>query len=236
MAQHISDSDGRHPFQWCFYTFPKSRNVSKEDVVKLMTFQPFDFYCVAAETHEDGSPHIHALIHYEKPITKSKIKKHVIKQYPDDWKRQQFGRIRKNSSAWHAHQYILKEDPLPITYGPSPQRSNAQRDRVHNYVARLGYDSIDRFDRALSERRASYAEIDSQILQCIRNIEEYNAYYPLELPLFARDIIRLFVEPSDFNLDLSFTLFNSGLSLNDETSMYNVQKFISLFFYPTFIL
>lgn len=235
--EYISESQDRNPFKWLFYTFPKCGEVTRQDIVDVLASQyQTDFYCVSAETHKDGTPHLHALINYRKPISKAKILKILKNKYPNDWKRQQFGRIRKNSTPWHAHQYILKEDPDPITYGSSPQRPKCVGTNTDRLANGLGFDSIEALQRHVDRRRSRYREIDTKIIQCIRNIEEYSLLYDIELPMYARNIIDLFTANPEYNLDFSFSLFNSGINLDDEADAYNVQKFIKNYYYPSFIL
>lgn len=225
MASYISESVNRNPLQWCFFTFPQCGTVTKSDFRNsLDPLGPYDFECYVQETHEDGNFHLHALVKFTTKITKSKILAHMKKTYPDDYKRHDFGRIKKNSSPWHAYQYLLKEDPSPLHYGTAPERNDPNRTRFAKLARDLGFESIEALSQHVEERRRRINEIDGKLLQCLANIEAYRCHYPLSLTWQHSEILRKFSK--------NFTLEFSGIDPNDENDKLHITSFIKSYFYP----
>lgn len=229
MASYISKSVNRNPLQWCFLTFPQCGTVTKSDFRNIMDpLGPYDFECYAQETHEDGNFHLHALVKFTNKITKSKILNHIKKTYPDDYKRIDVGRIVKNSSPWHAHQYILKEDPSPLHYGTAPERNDPNRTRFAKLARDLGFESIEALSQHVEERRRRISDLDGKILQCIANIEAYRCDYQLDITWQHAELIRKFSR--------NYTIEFSGIDPDDENDKLQITSFIKSYFEPKYNL
>lgn len=220
MSDYISTSVNRNPLQWCFLTFPQSGSVTKQDFCDRMDpLGPYEFHCYVQETHQDGQPHLHALVKFRKKITKSKILAHLKKTFPNDYKRIDAGRIKRASSPWHAHQYLLKEDPDPITYGNCPEPNNPNRTRVAKLARDLGFESIEALSQHVRTRNQRIDELDSQISQCIYNLEthDYKSVYDWK----DAELVRRFSK--------MHTIRFSGIDEDDDDTL---QNFISKFLHP----
>lgn len=225
MASYISKSVNRNPLQWCFLTFPQCGDVTKVDFRDRMDpLGPYEFECYVQETHEDGNFHLHALVKFTNKITKSKILNHIKKTYPNDYKRIDVGRIIRGSTPWNAHQYLLKEDPDPLTYGTAPERNDANRARFTKLARDLGFESVEALSEHVRQRRTTINEIDGKILQCIANIEAYKCHYPLELTWQHKDLLKKFSR--------NHTIEFSGIDLDDENDKLQVTSLINNYFEP----
>ena len=97
----------RNPIKQVFITYPQSLGVSKHDFRdKLLRFEP-DFYHIVQETHEDGNPHLHAVLRFKNKYSKPFILKYFKEQYPESYKRIDVQTVR---SIKHALTYLSKED------------------------------------------------------------------------------------------------------------------------------
>lgn len=215
MSSYISTSANRNPMNWCFLTFPQSQQVSKEMFLESMTpLGPFTFTCVARETHEDGSPHLHALVRFVNALSKSKVIKFFKETYPDDYKRIDVGRIKRQSSPYHAYVYLTKEDPEPLICGDPPVHNDPFRARLDRFARDLGHSNLEALQLYVDRRRERINKLDRDILQCIANIEAVNLQLdvPLELTWQEENIIHLFSK--------NFTVEFSGILQNEN---HNVQ-------------
>lgn len=78
----------RHPIKNFFITFPKSGEVSKQDFYEFLAKQRIiDGILIAQEEHEDGTPHLHAVVKYSQGITKTALLLRCKQQYPNEYKR-----------------------------------------------------------------------------------------------------------------------------------------------------
>ena len=226
MSSYISTSSNRNPMNWCFLTFPQSQQVTKDDFHEsIMPLGPFDFCCIARETHEDGSPHLHALVRFSVAKTKSKVLKYFKERYPDDYKRIDVGRIRRGSTPHHAYTYIIKEDPEPITIGKPPEHNDPQRARLNRFARDLGFVDLEALSLHVNRRRERINKLDSQLLQCIYNLEDYamRAPEPLELTWQEQDIVDQFSR--------NYTVEFSGI-LENENRNVQCTKFIKKYLDP----
>lgn len=209
MSDYISTSANRNPMNWCFLTFPQSQQVSKEAFLESMTpLGPFTFSCVARETHEDGSPHLHALVRFVNALSKSKVLKYFKETYPDDYKRIDVGRIKRQSTPYHAYVYLTKEDPEPLISGDPPVHSDPFRARLNRIARDLGHSDLEALQLYVEQRRERINKLDRDLLQCIANIEEHSL-----CPTWQEEnIINLFSK--------NFTVEFSGILQNEN---HNVQ-------------
>lgn len=188
----------------------------------MSSLGPFTFTCVARETHEDGSPHLHALVRFVNALSKSKVLKFFKQTYPDDYKRIDVGRIRRGSTPYNAYVYLTKEDAEPLISGEPPTNSDPFRARLDRIARDLGYSNLEALSLHVARRRERINKLDRELLQCIANIEEYNSRIVdaplLELTWQEEEIVNLFSR--------NFTVEFSGILQNEKR---NVQctKFIN---------
>lgn len=223
MADYISTSINRNPLTWAFFTFPHSGVVTREGFLECIESKfPLCFYLVARESHKDGSPHLHALVKFITPVSKAKILSRLKDYYPLDNKRIDVGRIKKKSSPYSAHQYLLKEDTCPITYGPVPVRNDPCRTRFAKLARDRGFNSIEEWTESYETERKRTDVFDTEILQCIFNIEQYSSFYNIEIPWHDRELIR------KFKLNWT-TKYYTGLTIDakDRNDKLHVQHFIN---------
>lgn len=115
----------RNPTQCFFITFPKSGTVTKQDFRDALRPLYIKYIAVAKESHEDGTPHLHAHVVFGKQhlartpgISWDKLMKHLTMQYPADYKRiniQTTRNVKPDS-------YIFKEDIDPLIEGEIPKK------------------------------------------------------------------------------------------------------------------
>lgn len=214
MSDYISTSANRNPMNWCFLTFPQSQQVTKDMFLESMSpLGPFTFTCVARETHEDGSPHLHALVRFVDAKSKSKVLRFFRQRYPDDYQRIDVGRIKRQSSPYHAYVYLTKEDPEPLICGEPPVNSDPFRARLNRIARDLGYSDLEALQLSVEQRRERINKLDRQLLQCIANIENLNCQLdePLELTWKEQEIIDLFSK--------NFTVEFSGILQNENRNV-----------------
>lgn len=103
-------SKNRNPVSQWFITFPQSGAVSKQEF-KI----PDNLWsAVAQETHEDGQPHLHALVCLSNKMTQAEMKRYYDTVYPDDCKRIDYKPVRNLGAS---ATYIVKEDKEPYLTG-----------------------------------------------------------------------------------------------------------------------
>jgi len=226
MTSYISTATNRNPLTWAFMTFPQSDLVTKDDLLATMQpLGPYVFYCFVIETHKDGQPHLHALVKFETPVSKSKILKHLKVAYPTKYKRIQVGRIVKNSSPYCAYQYLLKEDGNPLLYGPPPKKKSPFTGMINKFALDQGFPSVEAMLVHHTSYRKSIDSINTQLLLCIHNIDSYSSLYPFTLPYPECDIYSQFV---NFDYDISRTKF--------DIRQTTLQKFINKYSSSQFTL
>ena len=103
-------TSNRNPISKYFITFPKS-NVSRECFLKFLQERPLRYHLVAEEKHADGTPHLHAVVWLDKPISKAKFLKIFKVGFPEDYHRIQLQAVRSMN---HAVDYCKKEDLNPL--------------------------------------------------------------------------------------------------------------------------
>lgn len=133
-------TSNRNPIRQMFITFPKS-NISKHEFRdKLLRFEP-EYYKVCEELHQDGTPHLHALIKFKNKYSKAKVLSYFKEIYPDDYKRIDVEPVR---SITKALLYLSKEDKTPLESGAYIESRNPQHNWLDKFARELGYS--DRFD------------------------------------------------------------------------------------------
>lgn len=97
-------------------TYSRTGELTREEV--LFTLQerfPVDEFCVASELHEDGGYHIHALIKFKGKLDRRgadlfDINDGTTVHHPN------ISPVKRGMANWQrAHDYVLKEDPCPLT-------------------------------------------------------------------------------------------------------------------------
>lgn len=106
-------SQNRHPIQKFFITFPKSGELSKHEFYKHCEELNLAYYLIAKESHEDGTPHLHALLWFKSKKTKARLLKFFKDKFPNDNKRIHVQSVR-NLEATIA--YLRKEDATPLEH------------------------------------------------------------------------------------------------------------------------
>lgn len=131
-------SKNRNPVKQLFITFPKS-TVSKTSFRdKLLRFDPH-YYKIVEEKHQDGTPHLHAIIKFKNKYSISYILKYFKEQYPNDYKRIDVEPIRSISNAVT---YLSKEDPSPLEHGEAKTTRSKYKEWHHNFARELGYNDV----------------------------------------------------------------------------------------------
>lgn len=102
----------RNAVQRFFITIPKSEERPRDFI--LNNSPPLTYYLCALEQHEDGSPHLHALIILKNKLTKAKLLKYLQTRMPECSKRLD---VQVCVSAKHVIDYIKKEDASPEEVG-----------------------------------------------------------------------------------------------------------------------
>lgn len=154
--------------QW-FMTYPQSTGVTKSDFLDCCkTFVDIKYYKVVQETHEDGSPHLHALYILNVPVTKSNLLRFIREKFPSSYMRIDVKPVR---SLRASHAYLDKEDSSPLeTPGGLPRRqpliSRTEIDKFFtDYGGLDGYERekeiIQQFERELLGR---YIEVCNYII------------------------------------------------------------------------
>lgn len=127
----------RNPVKQLFITFPKS-NIDKHsfrDV--LLRFEP-DYYMIVQETHEDGSPHLHAIVRFKNKFSKPFVVKYFKDTFPNDYKRIDVKPVR---SIKQSIKYLSKEDKDPLVSGEFISNRDPQSNWLDKFARELGYNS-----------------------------------------------------------------------------------------------
>lgn len=165
--------------QW-FFTFPKWISQDKHTVRDiLIANMDIDYYKVAKESHEDGTPHFHAVIRLRKPLSKAQLLKKFKEIYPNDNKRIHVKPVR---SIKHSLQYLSKEDTTPLeSDGGFKSNRNPKSAILTSFVRQLGYTSIDDFEeRYIKCEKPLLDELESQMLECNYQFQMAKALDKLE--------------------------------------------------------
>lgn len=84
-AQNINHRNG---LSKVFITFPKSgdrdKRIFTEDIINTFSVKSF---LTVQEVHEDGEPHFHSYLEFNKKVSKSNLLKYFKLKFPDDFKR-----------------------------------------------------------------------------------------------------------------------------------------------------
>lgn len=139
----------RNPLKQLFITFPKSTVDKSIFRDSLLVFDP-DYYKIVEEKHQDGSPHLHAVLRLKKKLTKSKVLKKLKESYPEDYKRIDVQSVR---SIKHALAYLSKEDPNPLTTGEFKSNRDPQGNMYLKFIRELGYDTLEELIAGTSYRQ-----------------------------------------------------------------------------------
>lgn len=129
----------RNPVKQVFITFPKS-NIDKHTLRDfLLQFNP-EYYKVVQETHEDGSPHLHAVVKFKNKYSSKHIINKFKDDYPDDYKRFD---VKPTRSIKNAIAYLSKEDPNPLTTGEYKDGRDPHANWRNKFARDLGYSSVE---------------------------------------------------------------------------------------------
>lgn len=103
-------TSNRNPISQWFITFPQCGTVTKQD----LALPEYVWAAVAQESHEDGQPHLHALVSLSTKMTLSEMKRFYDDHYPNDCKRIHYKPTRNLGAS---ATYICKEDKEPLLMG-----------------------------------------------------------------------------------------------------------------------
>lgn len=149
-------SNNRNPVKQLFITFPKS-NVDKHQFRDdLLRFEP-DYYKICEEKHEDGTPHLHAVIRFKNKFSKAFVLKYFKEKYPDDYKRIHVKPVR---SIKQSIKYLSKEDPNPLESDQSfVENRNPKRSLMFSVARTLGFPSPEALIAHVDEQEQKYNSI-----------------------------------------------------------------------------
>lgn len=186
----------RNPVKQWFFTFPHSSTddlkVSKHQFRDfLIQFKP-NFYHIVRETHEDGSPHLHACVRFTGGYSFANIMKKLKLQYPNSYKRIDIKPVR---SMKHAIGYLSKEDKNPLTTGTFESKRNpakAVRANLYRRLALITNLSWDTYEEFLhNQQLVEKARADN-----LPKIIEHIANYPMDLNREQSKLLEKFLEPN----------------------------------------
>lgn len=108
----------RNPIKAFFITFPQW-NEDIETVKEFPSTLPVDvdYLMIARESHQDGGIHFHMAIKLSNGISKARLLKFLIANYPDDYKRID---VQPLKSWKDTFMYLTKEDECPYEFGERP--------------------------------------------------------------------------------------------------------------------
>lgn len=167
-------ANNRNPIRNYFITFPKC-NGSKEDFVhKVFPKENVNRCSVFEEKHEDGSPHYHLIIQLNKGIPWKKVVDLYVEHYPNDYKRIQIQKMRKEYDTASLYLTDPKKvkyiDPSPYVYGLAPVgRSELRKRRIMKIEGLTSDEEYDKwlqdmidFDRDTMERENRREQVEMQ--------------------------------------------------------------------------
>lgn len=174
----------RNPVKQVFITFPKSKIDKIQFRDDILGLSP-QYYKVAEEKHQDGTPHLHAVVKLQKPYSVSYILKYFKEKYPDDYKRIDIDPVR---SITNSIAYISKEDQNPLESGEFKESRNPQLNCYRKFARECGYDNIADLQCAIKLEEETYQKQESQLLQVLYdyeslgyNVAEAEAQMPYEI-------------------------------------------------------
>jgi len=96
----LYDSVNRSAKLGWFLTFPRSGDVMKEDLLRVIKkLFTIECSCVVTEPHKDGEPHLHAQFRLKTPLTKIVVLRALQKAFPDASSRIHLKPVPKNKWA-----------------------------------------------------------------------------------------------------------------------------------------
>lgn len=114
-----------------FLTYPRSGNLTREDVLRhLQTIGTVDAAFIALETHEDGSPHIHAVVQYTTKINSRNPRLFDVRNHHPNIS-------PTGVKSWkESVDYLEKDDQQPLRHGRVDELvgAGAEKKRKRNDV------------------------------------------------------------------------------------------------------
>lgn len=198
----------RNPVRQLFITFPHSSCDKNTFRDFLIQFSP-DYYKVAEETHQDGTPHLHAVVKFKNKFSCAHVIKKFKDIYPDDYKRLDVKPVR---SIKNSIKYLSKEDPSPLESGAYTEARNPEQNWQRKFIKQLGYDSL---ADLVADTKASEDERLSAVAYC----EAMSSRYPGQLEEFLKK--------SDYSIFKLFQKFlNPEIPLSKD-DMTKIKEFIN---------
>lgn len=151
-------SNNRNPVSQWFITFPQSGSVGKRD----FKIPDFLWAAIAQETHEDGQPHLHALVSLSTKMTHTEMKRFYDDVYPDACKRLDYKPVRNLGAS---ATYIIKEDKEPLLLGSQVPNNVSRILKVAPEVPTKWYNRFDEMRSGIYARTKAILEGRSGSLQ-----------------------------------------------------------------------
>lgn len=199
--------------QW-FITFPRS-NVDKVEFRDSLLSLDLGFYKVVQESHEDGSPHLHAVIKLKVPQSKSTLLKRFKDIYPNDNKRIDVQSVR---SIKHALGYLSKEDKNPLESGEFTDTRNPQQAFLKSFARQLGYSDISTLVQSHREQQEELSIIKQKVHDAYAWYSNYSDFsFPYEIKIIFENLFSDFpILKDDMTLLLNHLNIKHNLSTTGE--------------------
>lgn len=147
----------RNPVKQLFITFPKSNIDKSEFRDLLLRFEP-DYYKICEEKHQDGTPHLHAVIRFKNKYSKAIVLKYFENKLPLDYRRIDIQPVR---SIKKALLYLSKEDSEPLESGEFIENRNPQLNLMKHHMDLLAQ-SAGYADHAQAQIQQEQDEVRNQ--------------------------------------------------------------------------
>lgn len=127
----------RNPVKRIFITWPQTSHTKQELLEFLTQSLNVSYLLISQETHEDGGLHLHACVLTNDEYSAGHYVKLFKNKYPSEYKRIH---VKPCRSFPHSHEYLLKEDTDPLTYGKLPKDQDPVEKRLRRTLRGLGTD------------------------------------------------------------------------------------------------
>lgn len=177
----------RNPCRQFLVTFPKS-TLTRLEFAAVLCKLGILYYKVVQESHQDGTPHLHAVIKTKEKITYSQLCKKFQEHLPDDYKRIDVDPVR---SIPHCHVYLAKEDQSPVESGPYQETRDPSGARLNKLAKDFGYKSLEDFQRSYSEMKtaAGYVALTPEQMSQISDVRHFHKVHDSDPPFEIRDLL-----------------------------------------------
>lgn len=104
-----------------FITYPQCPKTKEEVKAFLESKAPLSYYLIGQELHQDGNPHIHAVVTYKRKLNVKSSRFFDLDEY--------HGNVQPARNMQALKVYITKEDPEPLT---SDNSSDEETDNLYD--------------------------------------------------------------------------------------------------------